>query len=329
MKALFPYETLFGDVTLEVAEVRIDDEIVADQIEVDSCTVDLRHIERADWKSAEISVVAHAPPAEIIVARDVMCVAVVNCTSTNHRIFLTLTPNSNSPGHWEGNISIEREFWYSHAQLRACVTATVDSISHRLIGTSETWTLRYDDLPYRPVNGAIKVTWVDFSEPEEKQYLRHHRENYMYLSLDPEEPQLFLNRTFEGLEQLLADRGRRGHDRALHDQTRASIADKTWSALFNAAINAVEADEETGVLDWPPIEWQCSVLKALLARMYPDKSADDALREAWLARMSPELPGMLQEHLSPAAAMQARAPRLLRESIWTIAHDLDSSEQTQ
>ena len=79
MKALYPYATFFGDVTLVVDEVRIDNEFVAGRVDVDGCTVDLHRIERADWETAEISLTVSAPPSEVADATEVQCIAVVNC----------------------------------------------------------------------------------------------------------------------------------------------------------------------------------------------------------------------------------------------------------
>ena len=328
MKTLFPYDTLFGDVTLILKEVRIDDQPVADRVNVDSHTVDLDRIERSDWKTAELCVTVHAPPSETSRATEAYCVAVANCRRTNNRVSTLLTADPDTPGQWHGELLVERAYWYARADLRACVTATVEGTSRRIIGSSDTWSLLFDDLPDRPVNGAIKITWVDFDQPsEDKAYLRDYRHHYVYLSIDPDEPQLFLNRSFDGLEQLLTDRRRRGRDKALHDQTRASIADKTWSALFNAALDAVEGDDETEELEWPSVDWQRNVLESLLSRMYPDKSPEEALHDAWTVRNRSGNPGTLQELLAPAATMQVRAPRLLRDGIRSTAADFATDEE--
>jgi hypothetical protein len=327
MKALFPYPTLFGDVTVTVGDVTIDDEVVGGRVDVDQRTVSLHGLSRSEWKTARISLVVAAPPSEIDEAKDVVCIAVVNCGPTNTRISVELEEDPASPGRWTGELELERDYWYSRADLRCAVVATVDDTGNRLIGEAEMWTLLFDDLPNRPVNGAIKITWVDFDDPGDRTWLRRYTDNYVYLSIDPDEPQLFLNRGFDGLEQLLADRRRRHLDRALHDQTRASIAQTTWTSLFNAAIGSVEADEETGDPAWPTGDWQRAVLEVLLARMYPDKSPDEALREAWSARSSPEGSGTLQALLGPAAAMQVRAPRLLRDGIRVMSHELENDEE--
>ena len=330
MKALFPYKTLFGDVTLDVEEVRIDREPVTDLVDLDERSIDLHGLERAQWDFASISLVVRAPPAEIGNAIDANCVAVANCGPTNNRVSVELTEDPDTPGQWRGELVIERMYWYAQAQLRAFVVATVDGTRNRIIGASAAWSLRLDDLPDRPVKGAISITWVDFGDPpDDKGFLRKHHQNYAYLSIDPDEPRLFLNQSFEGLEQLLADRRRQGLDKALHDQTRAAIADKVWSALFNTAIATVESDPDTDEAVWPSVDWQRNVLEALLPRMYPDRAIEQALADAWAANSASDSPGTLQELLAPAAAMQVRGPRLLRDGIRDIALDAETNGEEQ
>jgi hypothetical protein len=328
MKALFPYRTLFGDVNATIGEVAVDDVVVYDRIDFDQHTLSLHGINRAAWESARISLVVTAPAAEVSELDDVVCVAVANCSKSNHRIAVVLEPDPATAGRWSGELVLDRQYWYDTAEIRCGVVATVEGTSDRVVGWSEDWIIRFDDLPNRPVNGAIKITWVDFADPgENRLYLRQHTDQYVYLSIDPDEPQLFLNRGFDGLEQLLADRRRRRFDRALHDLTRASIADKTWTALFNAALDAVEVDEATSEPSWPDSDWQRTVLQALLARMYPERALDEALRDAWTTRHTPDSPGTLQQLLAPAASTQARAPRLLRDGIRVIANELEAEDE--
>ena len=338
MKTLFPYQTLFGDVTASVHQVTIENERVNDRIEVDQRMVDLKRVERKDWETATISIVVRATAAEIAQANDPVCVAVLNCGPTNNRVSALLAPDPTNTGVWRGDLQLDRPYWYSQAILRCGVVASVEGQSNRIIGWADTWTISFDDLPNWPINGAIKITWVDFNFPDEdKKYLRRHAENYMYLSLDQDEPQVFLNKGFDGLEQLLTDRKRRAADRALNDQTRAAIADKTWTALFNTALSAVEElteyDPKTGELrktgepQWPDTNWQRTVLEALLPDMYPDKDSDEALKEAWSDRNTPDSPGTLQEHLAVATTVQSKANRLLRDSIRAMSNELGADEQ--
>jgi hypothetical protein len=327
MKPLFPYKTLFGDVRVSVPEIKIDGVTVDHRVDLDQRVIDLRRVER-DWETATISLVVNATGSEIAETDDPVCVAVINCGPTNTRVSTMLKPDEYNVGRWTGDVTLDRPYWYAQATIRCGIVATVDGRGNRLIGWGANWTLSFDDLPNRPVNGAIKITWVDFNDPgDDKQYLQHHTENYMYLSLDQDEPQIFLNSGFDGLEQLLADRRRRAADKALHDEVRASIADKTWGALFNTALAAVKPDDDTGEPGWPDVAWQRGVLEALLPRMYPDKAPDEALLEAWTSRSTSDSPGTLQEHLALATAVQSKANRLLRDGIRAMSYDVTTEEE--
>lgn len=329
MKALFPYRTLVGDVTLAVEHIRIDDKEAEHTVQLDERTIDLRDLEESDWNVAVITLVAKAPPSEIADGSETRCVAQVECGRANSRVAVHLTEVPSIRGMWKGNLELERDFWYASAELRAYVTGTIDGVTDRIIGSSEQWSIQFNDLASRPINGAIKITWTDFSNPDDdKAFLRTYQDNYAYLSIDPDEPHLLLNRGFSGLEQLLADRRRRGLEKALHDQTRTSIADKTWSALFNVALAAIEVGEDSEVPEWPAIDWQRKVLESLLARMYPERDPEEALMEAWVSYRSSDSSAALQEQLGPASNAHVRAPRLLREGIRSFANGQDEPGET-
>ncbi|MGV0646749.1 hypothetical protein ABQE44_25525 [Mycolicibacterium sp. XJ2546] len=328
MKELYPYQTLFGDVIVQVRRVAIDDVPVRARIEPDSQTIDLTRVERADWERASFEVVVTAPASEIDGLPNATAIAILECGPANTRVAFELEPEHPTVGRWTGEVTLERDYWFGLAELRCGVAATVDGVPGRIVGWASTWNLAFDDLPDRPtVGGAIRITWLDFTNPGDRPYLRQHADKYFYISVDPHEPQLFLNKGFSGLDALLGDRPRRGPaDRALHDQTRASIADKTWTALFNAALDFVDVDDEE-IPQWPDVEWQRVVLESLLASMYPDASLDEALSNAYVARHTKDAGGALQELLAPAASAQARAPRLLRDGIRLLSNELVEDEE--
>lgn len=329
MKALFPYRTLFGDVTADIVEIAIDDVGVSGRVDIDERRIALQGVGRASWDTVRLTVSVAGPAGELAEADNAVAVAVANCGPSNTRVSTVLEPDGATPGRWTGELSLDRHLWFGQAELRCGIVATVDGEDNRIIGWADTWTIGFDDLPNRPViGGAIKITWLDFNNPgDDRTHLRRHTDKYLYLSIDPHEPQLFLNRGFDGLEALLVDRpNRRGADRALHDQTRASIADKTWSALFNTAIDSVEVDGDNNP-EWPEIPWQQVVLRSLLDQMYRDQSPDTALANAYEARRSPDAAGSLQERLAPAASAQARAPRLLRDGIRRLSHELATNDE--
>jgi hypothetical protein len=330
MKSLFPYKTLFGDVRLSIDDLYVDEEHRSGAIRNDERIVELARLDRSAWSRATLVVSIAGPAGELLETTAPVAVVVVNCGRTETRQSTVLLRDDAAPGRWFGEIELDRAMWFGSAEVRGGIVATVDGEPHRIIGWGDPWMLEFDDLPNRPaVGGAIKITWVHFNEPgDDRQFLKLHADKPYFLRIDPSEPQLFLNSDFEGLQQLLADRrGRRGADLALHNQMRSGIADKTWTALFNAAIDTVEPDDE-GNPSWPEIDWQRTVLETLLDLMFPEQTREEALRDAFSAYR--ERGGAeLQERLAPAASTQARMPRLLREGIRLVTNEAPEEEEIE
>ena len=325
MKTLYPYRTI-RDVTLRVTDFHLDGGDASHRVNTLEAEVDLAAVEPStDWEIARIEFLVEAPADALDAMDDVECLVIADCGRSNHRQAVRLDRQQVSQGRWQGQMVLEHDLWFGQASVRAVIMATVDEIDHRAVGTSNSWSLAFDDLPNRPTKGAIQITWVDFSAPGDKRYLKKFVDNAAFLKVDPYEPQLFLNSSFDGLPALLSDdRRRRGLDKALHDQVRSALADKAWVALFNTALQSVETDEDNRPL-WPTIEWQQTVLRVLLARMYDTVTPDEALETAWNASRS-EAAGDLQAELWPAAATEASGPKLLRESIRAWSRTLDEGE---
>jgi len=322
VKALFPYKTLFGDVTLAVESLHIDDTELPSAVRPLERIVELATLDRAAWEEARLRVAVAGPATELAEMTAPVAAVIANCGPSNTRQSAILEPDPAVAGRWVGEIILARPYWFGSAELRGAIVATVEGEDSRVIGWAEPWSLEFDDLPNRPsVGGAIKITWVDFTDPGDHAFLRGQADKPYYLRIDPQEPQLFLNRAFDGLEALLVDRrNRRGPDRALHDQTRSAIADKTWTALFNTAIDSVGTDD-SGNPEWPEVDWQRAVLEMLLSLMYPEQSPEEALREAYEARRGEGASAFLQERLMLAASQQARVPQFLRQGSRLVPTD--------
>ena len=331
MKELFPYDTLIGDVTISVDEVLVDGrQLPARFIDRDTRQVDVRAVEADRWDEAEVRVSVTGPAAELQERTadwsDVDAVAVVECRHSNTRISADLDPDKDVLGRWTGVLRVERTELFGRASLRASVVATVEGTANRLVGPAEAWAFSFDDdLPPSPLTGSIKVQWMNFKEPDEGlDYLKQYDADAFFLRLDPDDPVVYLNRGFEGLEPLLADRrNRRKADKALHDVTRTNIAADVWMGLFNSCIEAAAIDEDTGLPLWPDRAWQKAVLETLLGRMYPDRSHEEALVEVLEAKNDSDGASAVQERLIPAASFQAQRPKLLRSSISALSSTAD------
>ncbi|MFK5633351.1 hypothetical protein [Ornithinimicrobium sp. LYQ103] len=332
MIAIFPYETLIGDVRVSVDSVVIDGKpLSTNYIDPDFPEVAFRDLDADHWDEARIDITVTAPAAELAGHSnwvDPKAATQIFCSHTNTRRVLTLTPDLHTPGRWHGTVALTRDEWYGRATLRALVTATVDGVAHRVVGSSDSWTLSFDDLPPSPVHGSIAVQWVDFANDAERG-LKKFSEDPHHLRLDPDAPVLYLNSGFQGLEALLGDRRRRPRpEQAMHDSTRVGIANDAWQAMFVNALDAVEIPDD-GQPEWPAEEWKTVVLKTLFPRIYENLGPDDALIEAVQARRSGEGSGDLLERLLPAAAKQVGASRLLRRGIVLLEMDAETKEMEQ
>lgn len=319
MIAIYPYDSLVGEVRLNVGKVVIDGkELSSNYVNPDVPEIAFRDIDSDGWDEAVVDVVVTAPAGELAgstVWQDPGAVVQVLCSYSNTRLAFPLKADPDNPGRWSGRVVLGRDSCYGRATLKAVVPATVDGVPHRVIGGSETWALSFDDLPPSPVHGSIAVAWIDFAA-DDSLGLAEYKDDPHHLRLDPEAPALYLNSGFDGLEPLLGDRKRRAHaEQAMHDSTRVNIAGDAWTAMFVTSLDAVETDPDTGMPEWPAEEWRVVVLKTLFLRIYPDLGPYDALVEATAARRSGDGSGELLERLLPAAARQVGTSGLLRRGI--------------
>lgn len=330
MITIYPYDTLVGDIRLSVNMVTIDGKALSTNfINPDLPEIAFAEVDRDRWDEALIEVTVTAPAAELTgnPAWEQLTAAVqLFCTYTNHRRALKLTEDPHTPGRWHGTVILNRDEWFGRGTMRAVLSATVESTPYRIIGTGDTWTLSFDDLPPSPVHGSIAVQWVDFAN-DDAHGLKPFREDPYHLRLDPSAPALYLNSGFDGLEALLGDRRRRPRaEQAMHDSTRTRFACDTWQAMFVASLDSVEIDPETRQPEWPDEPWRVVVLKTIFPRIYPHLGPEDALIEAVHARSSKEGSGQLLELLLPAAAAQVGAAPLLRRGISLLEKDADTKE---
>lgn len=318
---IYPYKTLFGDIALKLDSLHVDgEEVPGGSVDADRREVRLLDLERAEWEAADLRIVLSGPLTELGDWRKSgttpSAFAVAHCAPSNMRQVVRLEPDPGNASRWEGTLELQRTNWFGRIDLRGALVASVGGIDERVIGTPEPWVIRLDDVPPPPVSGAIKTLWHDFSAPDEElAWLRDYKAEPAFLRLDGEQPVLYLNRGFEGLKALLDRKPRRERgEQALHDQTRASIATEVWSAMFNAAVQAIR-EEEGEAPDWPEEAWKRTALEMLLDRIYPDKAPEDALQEIVELRREEGSGGTLQQELLIAVSAHVGGARLLRGAI--------------
>jgi hypothetical protein len=316
---LFPYTELQGNVGLTVTAVRLNGATMSwETTDADNRIVELRNPDQHSWSTGEIDLTVTGPAAELEARSDtvrtVRAVAVLDCGPTNRRQAIELTPAAGST--WTGTFELDRSDWSGNATLSATIVATIDDVDDRCAGFASTWTVRLDDLPPREINNAMRVLWENFAEPtEQRSFLTEYADDICFLRIDPAQPLLFLNSGFAGLRALLEEKpGRPREHRLLREQVLTDLAATTWHALFTAALEAIEKDDE-GHPGLPAEDWQRNVLDALLPRMYPNISIEEARRDAWENRHDRSAAAGLQERLLPAVSQHVLQPKTLREAI--------------
>jgi hypothetical protein len=173
-----------------------------------------------------------------------------------------------------------------------------------------------DDVPRPPVRGNIAVKWDDFREPKSLHELTQVADQPFFIYLDDDQPVLYLNDSFTGLRALLEDRARRPRDaQVLHDQTRVTVASAAWTAMFEASLASAAELSELDEAQLPAAEWQRGVLEIVLARMYEERTLEDALNEAVRLLQQGDGYGTVQSRLAAAVSEQVGGARLLRASI--------------
>lgn len=331
MRTLYPYDVLVGEVGIAVNGVTIDGRALStNYINPDLLEIAFADLDRG-WTDANIRLTVTASAAELasnLAWENPQATVQITCSRSKMRQSVLLTADPHTPGRWTGAVDLDRRSNYGQARIRAVISARTDGVSHRMIGSSDSWTIAFDDLPPSPVHGSIRIQWSDFANDDDRPYLAAFKSDPYYLRLDPDDPTLLLNRTFQGLEALLVDRKHRPKpELALHDIMRANIASAVWTAMFVAALDSVELDPDSKLPSWPAEGWREIVLRSLLARIYPDVSPEDALVHAIQDRDYGEGTSDLMERLMPASGRQVRAPQLLRQSIGLLDDSNKENEQ--
>ena len=322
MKWIYPYRTLFGDISAKITNVMIDGmQVSTSPIDADRREIELADIERSEWNVARVDVELSGPLMDLGRFEDARGIVVFECSHTNTRQTARLQTSGAESNRWWGSVNLDRDSWFGRITMRACITATVDSVSDRVIGLAPEWRLHLDDLPRPSVHGAIPVQWDSFSEPHSTPVLTHYKGEPSFLSLDTGGPILYLNQDFPGLHALLTDTSRRpAAEHAMHDEVRAAIAVQSWMAMFNTSLLAAPVGDD-GEAEWPSAEWQRTVLELLLPRMYPERNPLDALREAKTLAADEAGAAAVQQALLPAVSAHVGATRLLGSALRRLGSD--------
>jgi len=318
MQPLYAYRTLFGDLELSVAELRIDDaDPGGDTVDAQFNLVSLYALERQDWTFATLSLVVAGPADEIGelgVAGEPAVTAVAFCSATNARQAVSLTRSQVDPALWTGDLELQRENFYGKVEMWALLTATVDAVPHRWIGESAKWNVHFEEPAVLPIEGTLRVRWAEFENDRPEVIPMSAAREVFYIDLESSVPTIYLNSDFEGLPDLLSEeRGRPDAETALRDAEYRRIATAAWSEIFNVAVAAIRPGDDGQEPSWPSVDWQEKALHSLLPRIY-DMTLSEALSRAFADATGDGALG-LHARAQLAIAKEIGAGRSLRRSL--------------
>jgi hypothetical protein len=302
VRRLFPYPVLAGAIELEVTRIVLDGQpLHLSMINAKERAVALNMVEKDGWAEARLCVKSRIRPAEQLTEGPWTDISVyATLTDRRTRTRTTTLLHEETAGEWTGEVELVQATHARRARLSALVSATVGERAHRLIGTSDDWTIDLEaTAPSR--SSAVRTVSVDFTHPDHP-YLHAYRNDPWSVDVAGDEPVVYLNTRFEGLHALLES-----PDRVTREATAAQIATGVWTAMFHSAADAVEIEE--GAVQWPE-GWRNAVLRRMLPDVFPDLPADEALAEL-AARREPGVVGDLETRVIHAAGRRALLPRRL------------------
>ncbi|NUT19450.1 MAG: hypothetical protein HOV77_09700 [Hamadaea sp.] len=318
MKPVFPYQTLFGDIDLEVASVSVDNaSLPYAQISNPERTVALHRSGREKWELARLRLKATLPEAELVAGpwSNVVVMAVISEKATNSRITAKLTPTSD--GSWRGEIDLIRDRHLNRAVLGLTVVGTINGVSGRIIGTTDRdW---YIDIaastPTR--QRELEIVEVDFREGP-LEWLRTYKESPWIVETVGQTPTVYLNTTaVEGLVEALHGTGGTAAEKMYRELASSQIAQDAWTAMFHAAVSDLDVDGDgTPIM---PSGWRESVLRTMLPDVLPNRQLTDALYEINNRRTEGYGWSELQTSVQYAAGRRSQIAKRLTNAVRSIS----------
>ncbi|MGW7487068.1 hypothetical protein [Streptomyces sp. NPDC054786] len=312
MKALMPYATLAGAITLKVAAAKLDGRnLPLEMISQQDRVVAVHQVERDEWTEARFELRAELPDAELVSGRwgDVTCVAVLAEGATNSR---TTSRLRRAPdGTWTGSITLARGSYRSRPELSASVVATVDGVEGRVIGSShDNWVLDLE--ARRPERQRqLNINEIDFRDGGQE-WLRTFKDAPWLVETSGDMPTVHLNTGFEGIAALL-NSGVTPMEKAVRGMLAAQIATDAWTAMFHSAVSDLEVGDD-GTPQWPA-GWRDWVLRSMLPDVLPELSSADALLEIHSRRSESTGWSEIQPRIQYAASRRSRVAKNLGSAI--------------
>lgn len=282
---IFPYPTLQSPLSLALTDLQIDNRPARPGLlDGDNRLLNLYQLDLPNWQKVSVELEVIASKNDLLGVEnsmtDPMVTVVALCGPTNQRQAVRLRRAGVERSHWIGRLELDRQNFGGRVTLRALLCGTIEKVEHRMAGSSEDWSIHFDEPLSLLLSGTLKVTWCDFHSAEAPALAREFQDVAHVVDLNGSPvPVVYLNSSFDDLEPLLRDRkDRTPTERALHDLQRMSIARSVWMALLHRAVAAIQPGEEGEEPDFPATEWHREVLEQYLPSLLPGRSDGDMLR---------------------------------------------------
>lgn len=319
LSSVVPYETVYGDVELDVIGVVVDGSPVPlSNISTSEHVVTLHNAGRKSWGTASFSLRASVPDGELSDGpwKDVRCVAVLTEDSTNSRVSTYLKKSED--GVWLGQIEMSHTMFYRRASLDLAVVGTIGNVAGRLIGASQSNRSWFIDVREKvPVRQREpRVEEVDFRR---RPNLQKYSDSLCLTDTTAvDAPVVYLNTgAIEGLIQILNSKGGTVGERLTRKFTIGHIAQDAWTAMFYAAISDLDADDDGAPLF--PQGWKGAVLRTMLPEVMRGYTLIDGLYRINQMRVSGEGWDALQADIGYAIGKRTRRTRKLTEIVRSLA----------
>ena len=271
-------------------------------------TLELRKSEVL-WRALRIELKAQLPedtlrrllPDTSNPADDTILVVSVRCPSTKLRRAVVLPYTG--PGKWAGEVTVYRREARSAVRLEPRLVrrtalpgidesqASVARERGALIAEGPPVILAIDETA-RPVPGAIKMGWEDFSASDHP-WRKAHASNLFFLEVD-DEPVLWLNSMYPQLKAVLYSKVESGSDAVLRRMVNVMLAQSIWLQLFAVSLNVLSVDDESGEVESPD-GWRAIVLSTFLRKIFPGIGQDEQLRRAMNMRVPDQIGTLMSE----------------------------------
>jgi hypothetical protein len=285
---VFPYEILGEKLALFVTEAYItygmealNGKTIPESVNNQNRTINLWGPTEKNWHDLRLDLVLSGTREELEPffqsSGGLTAVITTNCRATNLRKSIILQRSTANPYAWAGCIQIDHREILGVMKVHATISGRATGRDHRYIAEAEEWTVYFDQAYLPQVSGSLPVNWVDFASDPNYFYLRKYANEPYYLNLELPIPEVYMNKSLIGLPELFPDHGQKGSRRAVQETLCTGMAKSIWLSLFQTALDAVKEGDEGEEPTLPELEWQISVLKQILPKIYSGFSMEAAL----------------------------------------------------